>query len=87
MRPSDGKRNPRVPPPSRWPIPKVKADGWSVWVQPTMRGYQMKCCDCGLVHEVEFRVFRADERPSPDEAYGPVMPVEDYRVQMRMKRA
>lgn len=30
-------------------------DGWSDWVSahPT-EPYKMACCDCGLVHEVEF---------------------------------
>lgn len=27
-------------------------------VFPVMQGYQMKCCDCGLVHELDFRVVR-----------------------------
>lgn len=22
-----------------------------------MKGYLMKCCDCGLVHELEFKTF------------------------------
>ena len=30
---------------------------WSEWQQPIMRGYRMECCDCGLVHEMEFRAF------------------------------
>lgn len=59
---------------------------WSDWQQPIMKGYRMTCCDCGLEHEVEFRVFRVDERPAPDENYGPEMS-EEYRVQMRMRRA
>lgn len=28
------------------------------WVQPIRRGYRLRCCDCGLVHEVDFRVHR-----------------------------
>lgn len=28
------------------------------WVRPVMKGYRMKCCDCGLVHRIEFRVIR-----------------------------
>jgi hypothetical protein len=31
---------------------------WSEWVCPDPKGYLMKCCDCGLVHEVEFGVVR-----------------------------
>ena len=26
------------------------------WVEPVIEGYKLCCCDCGLVHEVEFRV-------------------------------
>jgi hypothetical protein len=26
------------------------------WVQPIRRGYRMGCCDCGLVHQLDFRV-------------------------------
>ena len=28
--------------------------GW--WVEPIRRGYKMCCCDCGLVHDMDFRV-------------------------------
>ena len=31
---------------------------WSEWVCPNPKGYLMKCCDCGLVHEAEFGVVR-----------------------------
>lgn len=24
------------------------------WVQPVKRGYKLACCDCGLVHKVDF---------------------------------
>lgn len=26
------------------------------WVQPVRRGYKMACCDCGLVHVINFRI-------------------------------
>ena len=26
------------------------------WVMPIRRGYKMACCDCGLVHKLDFRV-------------------------------
>jgi hypothetical protein len=26
------------------------------WVQPKRRGYKLGCCDCGLVHTLDFRV-------------------------------
>ena len=31
-------------------------DGWSRWIQPIETGYRMSCCDCGLVHAMEFRI-------------------------------
>ena len=33
--------------------PKVQA---GEWVQPTRRGYKMACCDCGLVHRLDFKL-------------------------------
>jgi hypothetical protein len=39
-------------------------DGWTDWVHP-LPGYLMKCCDCGLVHEVDARVGRIIKR-DPD---------------------
>jgi hypothetical protein len=26
------------------------------WVAPIMRGYKMQCCQCGLIHLMDFRV-------------------------------
>ncbi|UTC29788.1 hypothetical protein BAJUN_01580 [Bajunvirus bajun] len=49
---------------------KVEAadeDGWSEWVRPVPKSYLMKCCDCGLVHEMDFGVFR---QTSPADAQG-----------------
>ena len=34
------------------------AEDWSEWVCPDPKGYLMKCCDCGLVHEAQFGVVR-----------------------------
>jgi hypothetical protein len=28
------------------------------WVQPVRRGYKLACCDCGLVHRMDFRVHQ-----------------------------
>lgn len=25
------------------------------WVYPVRNGYKLACCDCGLVHEIDFR--------------------------------
>lgn len=26
------------------------------WVQPVRRNYKLACCDCGLVHKLDFRI-------------------------------
>lgn len=28
------------------------------WVYPKKRGYRMKCCDCGLVHILNFKLVK-----------------------------
>lgn len=28
------------------------------WIQPVRRGYKVACCDCGLVHYVDFRIVK-----------------------------
>ena len=28
------------------------------WVQPVRHGYKMSCCDCGLVHRINFRLVK-----------------------------
>ncbi len=45
--------------------------GFSHWVQPQMRKYLVCCCDCNLVHEMQFRVVGARK----------------LRVQFRARRA
>jgi len=34
---------------ARYPHPKA-----GEWIHPVKRGYKMACCDCGLVHVVDF---------------------------------
>lgn len=31
--------------------------GFSRWVQPRMSKYLLACCDCSLIHEMQFRVL------------------------------
>lgn len=42
---------------------QVEDDGWTEWLHP-LPGYLSQCCDCGLVHELEFRIGEC-EAPSP----------------------
>jgi hypothetical protein len=41
---------------------KAQDDGWSRWIYPIMEGYKMCCCDCGLVHVLEFRIDSEDPK-------------------------
>ena len=56
------------------------------WQTPVMRGYRMKCCDCGLVHEIDFRVLRMIRRYKGGWSRAAVQGAA-YAVQMRAYRA
>ena len=58
-------------------------DGWSDWVCPKPHGYLMQCCDCELIHEVDFRVVKYESEDS--EVYE-VVDDPNLQAQMRMKR-
>jgi len=38
-----------------WPSP----DGW---FSPKRKGYQFKCCKCGIVHVIDFRINNTYEK-------------------------
>lgn len=29
---------------------------WTYWIRPKRKYYYLKCCDCGLVHKMEFKL-------------------------------
>ena len=33
---------------------KYKPETAGKWIYPVKRGYKMMCCDCGLVHTIDF---------------------------------
>lgn len=35
--------------------PKITA---GEWVQPVRKDFRMACCDCGLVHKLDFRLVK-----------------------------
>jgi len=37
-------------------MPKYKRAIDGEWIQPRRRGYKLMCCDCGLVHVLNFRL-------------------------------
>lgn len=65
----------------------VNKDGWQRWQQPIMNGYIMKCCDCGLSHEFEFRILKVASRKGHAGWWkAEEMDSENYRVSMRARR-
>jgi hypothetical protein len=44
-------------------------DGWTDWHQPNHTDYKLACCDCGLIHKMQFRVVKGqvEFRASRDE--------------------
>lgn len=59
-------------------------DGWSDWQSP-IQGYKMACCDCGLSHDMEFRIIEVDYQDGPDWS-GKDVPWGKYRVLIRARR-
>lgn len=63
---------------------KVNKDGWSRWEMPIMKGYLMQCCDCHLIHEMEFEVVQAGEKKKG--GWITATNVPNGRVRMRARR-
>lgn len=45
------------------------------WIQPVQKGYLMSCCDCNLVHRMDFRIVK---NPNNE---------KEQKVQFRASRA
>jgi hypothetical protein len=41
--------------------------GYGEWIRPRMRDFREQCCDCGLIHRLDFRIVDDNEgaRPPP----------------------
>lgn len=60
-------------------------DGWTDWQFPTSV-YRMQCCNCGLVHRVQFSVDRIIERRSDGSFIAEAVSDPALRVSFRMAR-
>lgn len=61
-------------------------DGWSREVAPVMEGYKLACCDCGLVHDMDFKVVKVTQN-NPDGSWeSEEVDAEEYRVIFKAKR-
>jgi hypothetical protein len=61
--------------------------GWSAWQYPTPTKYLMTCCDCGLVHEMEFKAFQVKSTWKDGRMVLRPMPAKRFRAGLRARRA
>lgn len=66
------------------PMPPGRG-GWSEWTEPVMKGYMMQCCDCGLIHEMQFKVLQKIGDTGPDGTW-PAKEIKNGRVSFRARR-
>ena len=63
---------------------KAGNGGWSEWVYPTPKSYLFKCCDCGLIHEMQFSVFVEKNRKGDE--FEVIKLPEPIRTMFRVRR-
>ena len=39
--------------------------GYGEWLRPRMRDFREQCCDCGLIHRLDFRIVAGNEGARP----------------------
>jgi hypothetical protein len=61
-------------------------DGWSEWLNPEPSGYNLACCDCGLVHTLQLQVVRIVEDLGEGERLVRNVSHSRYTVMLRAKR-
>lgn len=63
-----------------------RKDGWCDWASPIMDGYKLGCCDCGLVHDMQFAVVRKT-KDNPDGTWTCTdLDPDKYRIFFRARR-
>lgn len=66
--------------------PKDDGTGWTPWQYPIMKGYKMACCDCGLVHNLEFLVGEIGKTDKKGFFKFFHLKAKKYRVAFRVSR-
>jgi len=73
-------------------MPRMKVevegdDGWTRWISPRPGIYRMACCDCGLVHDIDFRAAKVVKgNPEKEDWEYIELDPKKYRVIFRAKR-
>lgn len=63
-----------------------KNGDWTEWIRPRMTNYYMSCCDCGLVHTLNFRVVKVLKVYKNGMKKGEILPKDEFEVEMKVKR-
>lgn len=66
---------------------KEGRNGWTRWEFPVMTGYLLACCDCGLVHKMEFVAIKIKSRRKDGRFTYRSLPKNLYQFKMRAARA
>jgi hypothetical protein len=68
-------------------VEAVTEDGWTDWVFPTPRKpYHMKCCGCGLVHDLEFQAAKVKRTRNGWTTILDILDWQSYGVIFRARR-
>jgi len=62
-----------------------KSGDWSEET-PNMDSYRMGCCDCGLVHDIQFRAIKVSELKPDGTFLYETLDQKEYRVEIRVRR-
>jgi len=59
---------------------------WTDWINPRMNGYHMECCDCGLVHTINFRAFKIEKLHKNGKKEVLILPKNKYAIEFKLFR-
>ena len=63
-----------------------KKNGWCEWVFPKVGSFFLfKCCDCGLIHELDFKTF-VERRPHRGAMFEAIELPKQIRAMFRARR-
>jgi hypothetical protein len=64
---------------------ETDADGWTHWITPKMFLYRIRCCDCGLVHDVQFQAIQITSRRGEFYRYRELSS-RKFQIQFKVRR-
>jgi len=74
-------------------IPSIRAERgkFSAWVVPQVQRYRLACCDCGLVHEFQFKAVTVLSRgrkhaSGRQDLWLHDLPQDQFGIRYRVKR-